>query len=158
MIRSLLAAVLIAAAVSAWADELPIRPDPVLTPGVVASTDESEVCGRVNGLTYSQRHRKTTAAMKAEVFRRYGIDPETARQHSWEIDHRVELAIGGADDVRNLWPESGETHPNFHDKDRLEAEVWRRVCVHHTMTLAEGQAIFLGDWIEGYTRIFGAAP
>lgn len=155
MIRTftILAALLLA--IPALADDLPIRPDPTLTPGVVASTDEAEICGIVDGKTYSQRHRMTTAAMKAEVFKRYGIQKDG---RSWEVDHRVELSLGGADDVRNLWPQEGWQHPSFHDKDRLEDRVWRMVCKEHSMSLAEGQAIFLGDWIAGYQKIFGVAP
>lgn len=133
----------------------PELPDPGLTPGVIASTDEAEVCGTVNGVTYSKRHRQTTAAMKAQVAREYG------REHCGEIDHRVELSLGGADDVKNLWCQPGpdEAIWNFKLKDRLEAEVWRRVCHQHSMTLAEGQAVFLApDWRVEYCRIIGGGP
>ncbi len=122
-------------------------PDPKLTPGVVASTDEAEVCGFVGGLSYSKRHRATTAEMKAEVRRRYG------RTHCGEIDHRVPLALGGADVVENLWCQPGpdEAVWNFILKDALEFHVWASVCHDHTMSLAQGQTLFLEpDLTEQY--------
>lgn len=136
-------------------ENLPVIPDPVLTPGVVASTNEAEVCGTINGQSYSRRHRKTSAALKAQTFKRYGI---VKGNRKFEVDHRIELSLGGADVIENLWPEAAFTHPGFRAKDKLETEIWHRVCKHHTMTLHDGQAIFLNDWREGYRAIFGTAP
>ena len=70
----------------------------------------------------------------------------------------VPLCIGGADVIENLWPQLGWQHPSFHDKDRLEARVCQTVCRTRTMTLREGQAIFLGDWIAGFERVYGQPP
>jgi hypothetical protein len=67
----------------------------------------------------------------------------------FEMDHRVPLCIGGADIRENLWPQEGWEHPSYHDKDFLEEAVCRFVCLDRTMTLEEGQAIFLGDWVVG---------
>ncbi len=105
-----------------------------LTPGVVASTDIHDVCGTVGGLTYSKRHRATTSEMKHEVLRRYGVS------HAGEIDHRVPLCLGGADDIRNLWPQQ-----SFAAKDKLEAATCRAVCSGQ-LSLQAGQTLFLGDW------------
>lgn len=133
----------------------PIVPNDSLTPGLVADTDETKVCGFEYGQSYSKRHRQTTREMKAEVYRSYGI---SRAGRSFEVDHRVPLSLGGADDVQNLWPEAGFTHPSFHDKDRLELYVWEAVCKRHAMSLSDGQAIFLGDWTVGYRQIFGRGP
>ncbi len=38
-------------------------------------------------------------------------------------------------------------------KDELERVVCRAVCLTHTMSLAEGQAIFLGNWRQHLWRI-----
>jgi hypothetical protein len=32
------------------------------------------------------------------------------------------------------------------------------VCRDHSLSLQEGQAIFTGDWIAAYQRIFGQSP
>ncbi len=129
-------------------------PDPTLTPGAVASVDQAEVCGVVDGLSYSERHRATTKAMKTWVRRQYGA------AHCGEIDHPVPLALGGADIVLNLWCQPGpeETAWHYKLKDDLETFVWSAVCVKHTMSLAEGQAIFLKpDWRIEYCRLIGGA-
>lgn len=139
----------------ALAQELPTRPDDHLTPGVVASTDPNDVCGVVDGLSYSRRNRHTPVELKREVYEEYGI---SAEGRSFEVDHRVPLCIGGADVRENLWPQQGWQHPNFHDKDRLEEEVCRMVCRDHSITLQAGQTIFLGDWIAGYRQVFGQDP
>jgi hypothetical protein len=139
----------------AAAETLPLVPDDRLTPGVVASVDQTEVCATGPAGTYSQQHRLTGAAMKATVYRRYAIEK---KGREFEIDHRLPLALGGKDDVENLWPQQGWQHPSFHDKDRLEAELWRRVCKAHAMPLKEAQRLLLGDWLAAYRQIFGAAP
>jgi hypothetical protein len=66
--------------------------------------------------------------------------------------------LGGADALGNLWPQRGWLHPSYHDKDHLETHVWHQVCGTHAMTLPAAQAIFMGDWILAYTRIFGTPP
>ena len=131
-----------------------VLPDQVLTPGVIASVNQTEVCGKIGGVTYSQRHRRTTTAMKAEVRREYGM------ARCGEVDHRVELSLGGADVIGNLWCQPGPPVVwNFKLKDRLEALVWRKVCREHSMTLAQGQAVFLApDWRLSYCRLIGGAP
>jgi len=145
----------IAVALPVLAEELPIQPDNSLTPGVIGSADFADVCGLVDGQTYSQRHRDTTQKMKNAAYVAYNVN-KAGRE--FEVDHRVPLCIGGADDQANLWPQLGFEHPSFHDKDRLETRVCGAVCRTRTMTLAEGQAIFLGDWIAGYEQIYGEPP
>ena len=145
----------IAVALPVLAEELPIQPDNSLTPGVVGSADFADVCGLVDGQTYSQRHRDTTQKMKNAAYVAYNVNKA---DREFEVDHRVPLCAGGADDQANLWPQLGFKHPSFHDKDRLETRVCRAVCRTRTMTLAEGQAIFLGDWIAGFESVFGQPP
>lgn len=165
MMRSTLVAgalMLAATAASAQSPTPAILPNPTLTPGVVASTDEAEVCGHSAAGTYSQTHRLTTAAMKAEVFREYGIDPAVARNQSWEIDHRLPLALGGGDQLGDLWPQPGEGHGTlwtFHVKDRLEVFAWHEVCRFHRVSLTDAQSWFLApDWRVAYCAKIGGTP
>lgn len=140
-------------------------PDDALTPGVAASTNEAEVCGRApDGKTYSQEHRRTTEAMKRDAFRRYGLSyPPPGGRQDWEVDHRLDLADGGADDPRNLWPQPsvklGVTWGR-EQKDRLELYAWQQVCVRHTVPLAAAQSWFLppNDWRAEYCQKIGGAP
>lgn len=146
---------IILAGFPAFAEDLPIRPDPSITPGLVASTDPNDVCGKVDGLTYSQRHRDTTQKMKDEVYAAYHVDKAG---RDFEVDHLVPLCLGGADDLKNLWPQEGWQHPSFHDKDRLETYACRAVCVTHKMTLPDAHALFTGDWIASFEQVFGEPP
>ena len=97
----LLAAALIAAlAGPAYADS-GILPDPQITPGAVPTVDVGEICSHG---TRELRHwdRARDDAVMAE----YGLPP--GRHPDYEVDHLIPLGIGGADDIRNLWPESVE--------------------------------------------------
>jgi hypothetical protein len=55
--------------------------------------------------------------MKKAAYAAYNVN---MAGRDFEVDHRVPLCIGGADDQANLWPQLGFEHPSFHDKDRLE--------------------------------------
>jgi hypothetical protein len=134
-----------------------------LTPGMVATESFADLIARYtqncpNGKTscsYSQSHRNTTAAEKAQVLDEYPNCP-AAR----EIDHVVPLAIGGADDVKNLWcqPEAntwdGEDF-GYHTKDQLEAFLARKVKAA-AITPRDAQSCILDDWVACYQKYFGA--
>lgn len=139
----------------AFAETLPIVPDQTLTPGVIASTDAEEVCATGADGTYSAQHRHTSVAMKKAVYKNYNINK---KGRDFEVDHRVPLALGGADDIKNLWPQEGWKHPSFHDKDKLESYLWREVCKNQTMGLEEAQSLLLGDWTKAYEQVFNQPP
>ena len=165
MTRTILAAgIAVCAAIGAvHADEVHIAPCRVgevpyreCSPGVIASTDEADVCGMVDGKTYSQRHRKTPAGLKALIRKWYGQEDNHGDA---EIDHILPLSLGGEDSVYNLFWEPGDGQGytwTYHLKDRLEVELWRRVCREHTMPLADAQAVFLApDWRPYYCQYVG---
>jgi hypothetical protein len=128
----------------------PGLPDPALTPGVIASTDESEVCGIVGGRSYSQRHRQTGEALKDWVMREYGL----VSRRGYEVDHRVELSLGGGDVAANLWPQSYSGPLGAHQKDELEHAAWKMVCKEHGVPLAVAQSWFLlPDWRVVYRAL-----
>lgn len=144
---------LVALALCACAAQPPIpptRPDTKLTPGAIASTDTAKVCQ----VGYSSTVRKTSDALKARVYASYGLI--NAPGADFEIDHRVPLSLGGADTQANLWPESYQTMPwNAHVKDKLEHYILWRVCIDSSLSLRDGQRLFLGDWIQAYRHTFG---
>jgi hypothetical protein len=84
--------------------ELPIRPDPQLTPGAVLTTDAATVC--VPG--YAKTVRQTSGTLKAQVYRAYHMDKKAGH---FEVDHLISLELGGADVAANLWPESETPRP-----------------------------------------------
>lgn len=126
----------------------PILPDDGLTPGIIADDDVQTVCTP----KYAKRPRHTTAANKRAALQRYGLK---ATAGHFQIDHRVPLAIGGADVLANLWPQSYTvTSWNARAKDRLEDRVHKLVCAG-LMPLTEAQRLFLGDWTVAYRLIVG---
>lgn len=134
-----------------------VIPDPSITPGVVATTEKSEVCGVVNRMTYSQRHRLSqTPETKRLVFASYGIPWADAGKY--EDDHDVPLCLGGADTLENRWPQPRYGTWTAGMKDHLETLACSRVC-HDMMPLAEAQAWFTGpDWREAYCREIKGHP
>jgi hypothetical protein len=139
------------AAIAFAASPDPMVPIDELTPGVVASVDTAEVCGLVEGRTYSERHRSERHD-KYRFLLAYGYDVRQSAR--FELDHRVPLGLGGADVAANLWPEPWTGQMNAHDKDDLEKWAYRAVCLARTLPLRDAQAMFLGDWREAFDRIF----
>jgi hypothetical protein len=73
-----------------------------------------------------------------------------------EIDHLISRELGGADDVRNLWPEAYGTSPrNAVRKDRLENALHKEVCAGG-LTLEAAQKAIATDWIAAYQQRFGS--
>lgn len=141
-----------------------LLPDDAATPGVVAITDASKVCSTKWGTD----ERFVSAAMKKQVYDLYGtaagqgvckpVSHQTKNGKTvtkgCEIDHRVSREVGGADDVKNLWPQPYLTpaQPGAYQKDRLENWLHRQVCITHKMTLPEAQQALMGDWYAAYLK------
>ena len=106
--------------------------------------------------------RHVTAKMKADVFAAYGLsgndDPACVRDkrgRRCEIDHLISRELGGADDVKNLWPEPYGTVPwNATRKDRVENRLHKEVCAGK-ISLAEARKEIRTDWRVPYKRYFG---
>lgn len=132
-------------------------PDLALTPGVARSDlTVAEICATKWGLD----KRAVTAAMKREVFASYGFsgndDPRCvadAHGQRCEIDHLISRELGGADDVKNLWPEPYGGPWNAHMKDRLENALHREVCAG-TTSLEDARSAIAEDWTKAYRARF----
>jgi len=123
-------------------------PDHVLTPGVVKTTSAATVC-RV-GYTKDERH--VTERMKRCVFERYGLgELPRSRWGEYEIDHFVSLELGGANDVKNLWPEPYAGEWGARRKDVIETGLHRRIC-RGEITVRAAQACIRDDWVACYLR------
>jgi len=63
----------------------------------------------------------------------------------------IPLEIGGnPTSEKNLWAEYWDGTWGAHTKDKLENKIHSMVCTGE-LSLAQGQAIFAGNWINGYT-------
>jgi hypothetical protein len=136
-----------------WSGGEPVRastlmlPDRNLTPGATVLMSRDEVC-RAGGM----RNKPVPAAVQRQVFQEYGM--RSVRQRAYEVDYLITPALGGADDIHNLWPESYEaTLWNAHVKDQLEDYLRDRVCAG-TIDLASAQRDLAVNWIAAYKRYF----
>jgi hypothetical protein len=120
-------------------------PDSTVTPGVIRPLTLQQVCSTRWGLD----RRFVTTAMKKQVFANYGIPWDEHRDY--EVDHLVPRELGGADDIRNLWPQSWTGDWNAHQKDVLENRLRKMVCFGQ-LSLEEAQEAIRVDWRNAYLR------
>lgn len=127
-------------------------PDPNLTPGATITIGREQVCKLKN-----VKNRSVSDALKREVFARYGINEAHAK--SYEVDYLITPALGGAEDVHNLWPQSyGETEWNAYVKDELEDRLRDLVC-DGKIDLGTAQKEIARNWIEAYKKyLLTSAP
>jgi hypothetical protein len=97
--------------------------------------------------------------MKKQVFERYGIpggnhSGACAGPHGCEVDHLISLELGGANSIKNLWPQPFDGKWNAHVKDRLELELHKEIC-DGRITKAQAQAEIKTNWIEAFKKRFG---
>ncbi len=123
------------------------RPDPDCTPGaVIAGVTKSDVC--TSG--YSQSVRNVPQAEKNQVYAEYSISHHVSGDY--EVDHFVSLELGGSNDISNLWPESANPKPGFHEKDKVENYLHAQVC-NGAITLQEAQREIATNWYVVYQRM-----
>ena len=88
------------------------------------------------------------------VLEQYGL--ANADPRAYEIDYLITPALGGADDIRNLWPEPYSTTLwNAHVKDALEERLHELVCAGK-LDLATAQSAIASDWIAAYKTYLGS--
>jgi hypothetical protein len=73
-------------------------PDPRKTPGMTSALTQWQVCRQETAEV-----RSIPASMGKEVFEKYGIVAPPPR--AYELDFLISPELGGAEDVRNLWPQ-----------------------------------------------------
>lgn len=71
---------------------------------------------------------------------------------NYEIDYLITPELGGADDIRNLWPEPyADTEWNAHVKDQLENYLRDQVC-EGRLNLSTAQRDISVDWVSAYKK------
>jgi len=122
-------------------------PDPSLTPGAAVLASEKEVCRQSN-----TKNKVVPVALERRVFDEYGIRP--ANPSAYEIDYLITPALGGADDIHNIWPQSnGGTVWNAQVKDALEDHLRDLVCAGQ-LALPTAQRDIASNWVEAYKKYF----
>ena len=118
-----------------------------LTPGVARAKTRDEVCGSDVG-----KNRDVPLAMRRKVFELYGM-PD-ADPKAYEVDYLITPALGGSDDIGNLWPQTySATVWNARVKDALEDRLHELVC-RGDLDLPTAQYEISADWIGAYKKYF----
>jgi hypothetical protein len=122
-------------------------PDSRLTPGAAIFTTRLAVCAQANA-----KNKSVPVALQKKAFEEYGI--AGAEPRAYEVDYLVTPALGGADDIRNLWPHSySATLWNAQVKDALEDRLREMVC-DGSLDLTEAQKAIAVNWIAAYKKCF----
>ena len=132
-------------------------PDAKKTPGATNPALTQKVICRKGWSTKSVRN--VPASLKKKAYRAYGLKGNHTGyckgRQGCEIDHLISLEIGGANNLKNLWPQSFDSKPwNAHVKDKLENKLHALVCAG-TITLENAQTAIRTDWIAAYTKYLG---
>ena len=122
-------------------------PNPVLTPGAAVLENPNELCREPR-----PKNKEVDATLRRRVFEEYGVANAPAR--AYEVDYLITPALGGADDIHNLWPHSySNTQWNAKVKDALEDRLRDLVC-QGKLDLPIAQREIAANWIEAYKKYF----
>ncbi len=120
-------------------------PDHECTPGAVfPEATKEKVC--VSG--YTKTVRKVSTSLKKEVYRSYNV-PYPQPFGSYEADHFIPLALGGNNDIANLFPEPADPRPGFREKDLVENYLHDQIC-SGKISLAAAQRAIATNWLAVY--------
>jgi hypothetical protein len=121
-------------------------PDSRMTPGATVLVSRREVCTGTN-----IKNKAVSVAVQRKVFEEYGIPG--AEPRAYEVDYLVTPALGGADDIHNLWPQPYSAVWNAQVKDALEDRLRDMVC-DGRLDLATAQREIAANWIAAYKKHF----
>ena len=127
---------------------LPVVPDPSLTPGAARTINRSDVCTA----SHIESTREIPGSVQRKVFAEYRLGK--VRTTDYEVDYLITPELGGAADIRNLWPEPHSSVIwNSYVKDALEDRLHRLVC-DGAVDLPTAQRDIATDWIAAYKKYF----
>jgi len=122
-------------------------PDSRLTPGAAVLVNRGAVCSQAN-----TKNKTVPVTLRRKVFEAYGIADAQARDY--EVDYLITPALGGADDIHNLWPQSySATAWNAEVKDALEDRLRQMVC-DGELDLEQAQQEIARNWVDAYKKYF----
>jgi len=122
-------------------------PKPDLTPGAIRLVSTHDVCK-----VQSDDDDAIPIPVQQKVFQEYGIP--NARPADYEVDYLITPELGGASDIKNLWPEPhSSTAWNPYVKDDLENRLHQLVC-DGKVSLPVAQHDIATNWISAYEKYF----
>jgi hypothetical protein len=120
-------------------------PNPDLTPGAAVLLSRNDVCRAPQ-----PKNKEVPVALRRRVFEEYGL--AHAETRAYEVDYLITPALGGADDIHNLWPQPYQnTEWNAKVKDALEDRLHTLVC-EGKLDLGTAQHEIASNWIDAYKR------
>lgn len=130
-------------------------PNVKFTQGVARNLPLSQICTTKWGVDA----RAVTPTMKATVYKKYGMVNKQGdcalSPRGCEVDHLISRELGGADDIKNLWPQPYGGVWNASVKDKLENRLHTLICAKKpTITLKEAQGCLVNNWINCYKKIY----
>lgn len=119
-----------------------VAPDPLQTPGFICQTTDADFKGYDYPEHVARCNRNIAQAEKLQVAQNYGNIPQ-ANWSQYEFDHMIPLCAGGANDIKNLWP---QPIAEARQKDVLE----NNICLAMKAgTLMQADAIQkVRDWFQ----------
>jgi hypothetical protein len=127
-----------------------VLPNPAFTPGATRPISLAEACSSVQ----SEVVTPVTRQEQSEVFAEYGLTKASAQ--NYEVDFLITPDLGGADDIRNMWPEPhrGAVWSSY-AKDKLEDRLHQLVC-GGKLSLSAAQQEISNNWIVAYQKYLQA--
>jgi hypothetical protein len=122
-------------------------PRRTLTPGAVLPVAVNELCGT----RAVDNDPPVNPTLQQAVFKEYGL-PNSSRI-AYALDYLITPALGGSDDIKNLWPQPSSSTWNARVKDQLEDHLHELVC-QGKVQLTTAQNEIATDWISAYKRYF----
>ncbi len=123
-------------------------PKASLTPGATTPIRVQDVCAG----SVAANDPAVPDPLKQEVLKEYGLIG--ASENAYEIDYLVTPQLGGAANIRNLWPQpSLNTVWNARVKDALEDRLHDLVCSGQ-VDLGTAQQEISQNWVAAYKKYF----
>lgn len=125
------------------------RPNSRVTPGETRPITLAEVCSSQQAEVVV---RHIAVETQRQVLRTYGIKPDNPGD--FEVDYLITPDLGGAETVRNLWPQPYSARWNAKVKDKLEQRLHDLVCAGK-LDLPTAQREIAANWIGAYKKYVG---
>lgn len=120
-----------------------------VTPGAVGSMTKTQLCDKT---FHTGTVRNVTESTKHKVCAEYGIKKIDCNGKNYEIDHLISLELGGANDIKNLWPQAYLPKPGAKEKDVVENALHAQVC-SGKISLSDAQSKISNDWYAVYLQL-----
>lgn len=123
-------------------------PDRECTPGAIFPDATVE---RICVPGYTKTVRNVPLKLRKILFAMYDV-PYPQPRGSYELDHHIPLALGGNNDIANLFPQPAEPAPGFREKDVVEIYLYEEVCAGRA-DLHAAQRQIADDWLAIYNKL-----